>query len=648
MTSDYPFVSPGEKHRRRNKNFQNSKNQCLGKRDKSSAGRIDPKAVEICGLINQKFDCFYTTSSCAGRCFLYQGKGIKSSNFTLQQPPPGNDETTNSTTSVSSDNTHPQHSTTATQNHFVRFRVSHDLVREPQRYFNLSTIDSDPTGGGDPIRSIGQFDHKELLVQQAHQSSSPTEKKNESDQSTSKEPPVIDDDSSSVLNRQENAPKSAQSASKTNDKSIWLRFEPFILHVACRSLTAASALMAAARPAFKNVGLTTWTAATQSDGARYVVAIWGDEGLDMPVSMPDGTTLFPSSGGAEWLASLINERHTRNWEKIGRFVESVRQMPENPDQEEEDGNDDYAHTGEARTTIPKSYDVVGDICLLHALPESVSSDDEKKVIGEAIMKRNKAIKVVALRQSNLSGVERAPGDEGLEIIAGMQRSPLVTSHMEHGIKVVVDLNHTFFTPRMGQERLRICQQVARGEHVLVLFCGVGMDAMQIAGRTEASSVTAVEQNKIAVECFQRGARYLKNNKTVKCVGAAERLSIIEGDALDVMPTLPRQHYDRVLAPRPKEGQLDGDLGNGDGGIDFLRTILPAMKPDGGECHWYDFVSTNEFPTCDRTRTLLEKVCKEQGLECEIIHVANAGSVAMRQLRACIDFRIRPASKEIVA
>jgi hypothetical protein len=44
----------------------------------------------------------------------------------------------------------------------------------------------------------------------------------------------------------------------------------------------------------------------------------------------------------------------------------------------------------------------------------------------------------------------------------------------------------FQSQNRGPERRRICQQVARGEKVLVLFSGVGMEALQIAGRTEAS------------------------------------------------------------------------------------------------------------------------------------------------------------------
>jgi len=591
--------------RRRNKNFENSKNQCLGKRDKSSAGRIDPYAVEICGLINQKFESYYTTSSCAGRCFLYQGRGVKSSH--------------NLAMIASLDNAAQQ------QTHFVRFRVSHDLVRDATRYFDLTTLESDPSGGGDPIRTIGQFENKPGV-----------------DEKEDAEPGI--EASANFRQNDSSAPSTNndESLSAPNDQSVWLRFEPFILHVACRSLSAAAALMSAARPAFKNVGLTTWTAT--GDGAKFIVAIWGDEGIDMPLSTPEGVPLF-ASNQTEWLASLVNERHERNWEKIDRFVEAVRNMPvADADDCEMEQGDNGTDNGSGGVRIPRSFDVVGDVCLLHAIPDADNTEEGIQAIGEAIMKRNKAIKVVALRQSNLVGTERAPGEDGIRIIAGANRVPLMTSHVEYGIKVAVDLNHTFFSPRMGQERLRICQQVARGEHVLVLFCGVGMDAMQIAGRTEASSITAVEYNDVAVQCCIRSKRFLERNKTVKCAGAAERLEIVQGDVLEIMPTLPRQHYDRVLAPRPKEGALDGDLGNGDSGNEFLQAILPAMKPNGGECHWYDFVSTNEFPTCDRTRTFLERVCNEHNLEVEILHVANAGSVAMRQLRVCVDFRIRPKSE----
>ncbi len=545
------------KQRRKN-DFENAKAQCLGKRDKSFAGRIDPHAVEICGLINERDD-YYTTSSCAGRCYMYRGSGFK-----------------------------------VTSN-FQRFRISHEKISDPARFFDLTTIDVDPSGGGDAIRSIGQYDYKE---QPSNDGSAELED-------------TIEDEPSSGTN---------------DDKSIWLRFEPFILHVACRSLSAASDLMAAARPAFKNVGLTTWK------DSRYLVAIWGDEGLEMPLCTRDGQVLHIDQF---WLSELVNGRHERNWSKIERFCQNVRAMP--PPVENDEQLDESTVLSNDVQSIPRSFDVIGDVAYLHSIPEI-----EPEKVGNAIMKKNKSIKLVVARKSNLEGTERAPGKEGLITIAGAERTPLVTTHTEYGIKCVIDLNHTFFSPRMAQERLRICQQVARGEHVLVLFAGVGMEAFQIAGRTEASSVVTVELNEIAVQCAHRAHRMLERNKAVKCDGAAERLKIVHGDVTEVLDGQLRDaKFDRILAPRPKEGAMDGDLGTGDGGEKFLNVIVTHLK-EGGECHWYDFVADNEFPTCHRSRTLIERVCKRHNLGVELLHVANAGSVAMRQLRVCIDFKVKNA------
>ncbi|VEU45261.1 unnamed protein product [Pseudo-nitzschia multistriata] len=590
------MVESSESWRNRRRNdFENAKAQCLGKRDKSFAGRIDPKAVDACGIINEREE-MYTTSSCAGRCFMYRGPGIKAST------------------------------------EFKRFRISHGKILDPDRYFDLTTIEEDPSGGGDPIRTIGQYDYKTTNGE--------ADNDNEEENTESIE-----------TNGQIDRNNGAESLSNDpTDQTIWLRFEPFILHVACRSLSAAHHLMATARPAFKNVGLTHWKE------RRYLVAIWGDEGLEMPMCTPEGPNApLYRPQMSQWLSELVNERQTRNWNKIERFCNSLREMgPVTDDSEEEhalsfnnfnlNANSDFvgsdigvadsAGGADKKRIIPRSFDMIGDIAYLHSIPEG----GDPKAIGTAIMKKNKSIKVVVARQSNLEGTERAPGEEGLAIIAGAQRSPLITSHTEFGIRCVVDLNHCFFSPRMAQERLRICQQVARGEDVLVCFAGVGMEAIQISGRTEASSVVAVELNEVAVECARRGHRMLGNNKAVKTTGAAERLQIVQGDVLDVLPSLNRQ-FDRILAPRPKEGKLDGDLGSGDGGETFLRVLLRHMK-DGGECHWYDFVADHEYPACERTTTLIERLCKDQGMTMEVLHAAHVGSVAKRQLRVCLDFKIK--------
>ena len=71
----------------------------------------------------------------------------------------------------------------------------------------------------------------------------------------------------------------------------------------------------------------------------------------------------------------------------------------------------------------------------------------------------------------------------------------------------------------------------------------------------------------------------------------------------------------------------------------MRVILKHMK-DGAECHWYDFVADHEYPECERTRALIERVCDEEGLDMEVLHAAHVGSVAKRQIRLCLDFKVR--------
>ena len=152
----------------------------------------------------------------------------------------------------------------------------------------------------------------------------------------------------------------------------WLRFEPFILHVCCRDLVAAGALMAAARGVFKNVGLQGF------DSSKLIVAIWGDEGLDMPLTGPEGVPLFP--GNHTWLQSLVNSRHHRNWAKIDRFTAAVRQMEEPIPSAEPNGDTE----GDKEL---KHFDVVGDIAIVNVKPK-----EELSVVGNAILKQDQLTK----------------------------------------------------------------------------------------------------------------------------------------------------------------------------------------------------------------------------------------------------------------
>ena len=186
---------------------------------------------------------------------------------------------------------------------FSRWRVTHDLVEDASAYFDLSTLEGRSKVTLPAASATSNCCFAALSAMWRSQRTLGQGRKHQQPQRA----------------------ELAEAKLSEEDKACyWLRFEPFILHVCCRDLVAAAALMAAARTVFKNVGLQGW--GDQSKDAKLIVAIWGDEGLDMPLTGPSGLPLF--QGQDQWLQSLVNSRHHRNWGKIDRFTAALRQMEE--------------------------------------------------------------------------------------------------------------------------------------------------------------------------------------------------------------------------------------------------------------------------------------------------------------------------------
>ena len=541
--------------------FERRKLNCLGKLDKSSAGRIDAKAVEICGAINNLPD-FYTTSSCAGRTHLWRGVGYK-----------------------------------GTQGkRFERFRVNHDLIDDVDSYFDLNVSET-----------------SDAASVQSHDS----------------EPNGLRGGISPWAEQSNDLDIEA-------DGTLWLRCEPFILHVCCRTLKAAHALVSVSRAAFKNVGLQSWK------DEKYMVSVWGDDGLDMPLTAP-GTQgkvpLFPETSQKEWIKAVVNGKHQRNWGKIDKLVEVVRKELAGLDFSE-----DVASTDQGQGAgVPRHFDVIGDVALLHELPQNCATIEEKKELGEAVLKTNRRLKVCAVRCGKMEGDTKRVD---LEILAGHVRTPLLTTHYEYGVGYIVNVGECFFSPRMGLERLRLCNSISRGEVVCCLFSGCAAEALQIAVKTEVAKVVAVEMNSAAVACARKGVEALRGRNKAKNPEAAAKIELIEGDVASVLPSMQHGSFDRIVAPRPKGADPGVNGGGGDGGLLFLRLLLPLLKA-GAECHWYDFAGKQELQQCARTTQFLVDNCLEHGLQCDILYVGKAGkkSIAAGQYRICVDFRVRPISVE---
>ncbi len=104
---------------------------------------------------------------------------------------------------------------------------------------------------------------------------------------------------------------------ETKEKGlIWLRVEPFILHVACKDLQSATCLLEKAHTIYKKSCLL-------SASNKIIVEIRGSEFLEMPL-YAEGTLLF--SGKKDFLLRLINQKLERMEESRRRFYALIKEL----------------------------------------------------------------------------------------------------------------------------------------------------------------------------------------------------------------------------------------------------------------------------------------------------------------------------------
>jgi len=245
-----------------------------------------------------------------------------------------------------------------------------------------------------------------------------------------------------------------------------------------------------------------------------------------------------------------------------------------------------------------SFDIVGDIAVME-IPEAL--EKKEKLIADAVLKNHHNIRVVAKKTGATSGEFRI---RPVGVIAGENRT--LTVYREGGCEFELDLNKTYFSPRLGTERGRIADAVRIGENVLVPFAGVGPFAIRIAKKDPSANVVGIELNPDAADYFR------ENIARNRC----ENVTVICGDVKKLLPGEYVGWADRVAMPLPKDAS------------EFLANAIPCLK-SGGILHYYSF-GDSENPY-----ELAEK------------QITDAATRLGRQARAVFRRIVRPYSKDTV-
>ena len=140
--------------------------------------------------------------------------------------------------------------------------------------------------------------------------------------------------------------------------------------------------------------------------------------------------------------------------------------------------------------LKTSYDTIGSIAILEI-------DDElrhkEKLIAEKLLEVNNSLLTVLRKDDKHKGPFR---NQKYKYLAGEKTT--VSVHKENGCLIKLDVSLMYYSPRLGNDRIRIAENVKKGERILVIGCGCGPYPIVISKHSHAESVVGVDINKEAI------------------------------------------------------------------------------------------------------------------------------------------------------
>lgn len=254
-----------------------------------------------------------------------------------------------------------------------------------------------------------------------------------------------------------------------------------------------------------------------------------------------------------------------------------------------------------------SYDIVGDIAIIKLSDEILH---RKGIIAKRILQEHKNVRVVCLNK----GVRGEFRTRDLEIVAGEKRT--VTTHVEYGLVIEVDVGKCFFTPRLAFERMRVARQVKKDQVVVDMFTGVAPFALVIAKYAQPGIVYAIDKNPYAMEFAYKN---ISRNKLL------HKIELIEGDAREAVKGLYQNgvRADHVIMNLPFSA------------YNFLDSAMLLLK-NTIMIHYYDII--NRDRVWDRASEI-EKTLSKRDTSAKIKNLRMIKTYSPREVYIGMDIEV---------
>jgi tRNA (guanine37-N1)-methyltransferase len=263
-------------------------------------------------------------------------------------------------------------------------------------------------------------------------------------------------------------------------------------------------------------------------------------------------------------------------------------------------------TLEENNEFISAFDQIGKIIIVR-IPDSLLS--KKKIIGETLLREVKTAKSVFYQVSAVEGEFRT---RKLEIIAGEDNTE--TEYKEFGCKFTVDVENTFFSPRLSTERERIANLIQDGEVITNMFAGIGMFSIMVAKKKKCT-VFSLDINPMASKLCE------KNIELNKLTG---NIISINGDASKIIKEQLMDKSDRTLMLLPERSD------------EFLESAINTTK-NGGIIHYYSHIHADK--KSDAGKLSEEHFLQITPIQSEILTSKIVRAVGPRYYQTVVDVKI---------
>jgi len=250
-----------------------------------------------------------------------------------------------------------------------------------------------------------------------------------------------------------------------------------------------------------------------------------------------------------------------------------------------------------------TFDLLGNVVLVK-FPYG-AKEKEKKKFAQKVLRENKSVRTVLEKIGKFKGLLRK---QKTKFLLGEKTKEVL--YRENNCVFRFNVDSTYFSPRLSNERKEIAGKIKKNDEVLVMFAGVSPFPIAIAKNSKAKKVYSVEINREA-------SKYAKMN--VELNKLKGKIEVMQANVKNFAKQ--KKKFDVIVMPRPRLKDS------------FLKEAFSLSKK-GTRIFYYDFSLDSE------REDVLDKIkieAKKAKKKIKILGMKNAGEIGNRRFRVRVDF-----------